>query len=92
MELHSIIHPICHVQSVAQKTKEVVVFQVYMLLMHMYFGVLDESTPLQLYDPALTSQNYYQCQPVPADVNPLDKLKPTGVLPANALDPRSSNV
>jgi hypothetical protein len=63
-----------------------------MLLMHMYFGVLDDSTPLQLYDPALTSQNYYQCQPVPADVNPLDKLKPTGVLPANALDPRSSNV
>jgi hypothetical protein len=78
---------------VVQKTKEVVVFQVYMLLMHLYFGVLDDSTQLQLYNPSLHLTKYFQRLPLPADVNPLDKLKPIGVLPANnAPDPQSSNV
>jgi hypothetical protein len=37
LELRSIIHPIHYIQRVAQKTKELVVFQVYMLLMHAYY-------------------------------------------------------
>ena len=54
LELRSIIHPVRNIQRVAQKTKELATFQVYMLLMHVYFGVLDEKTKLPLYDPSLT--------------------------------------
>jgi hypothetical protein len=36
LELHSIIHPIWHIQRVAQTTKGLVSFQVYVLLMHAY--------------------------------------------------------
>jgi hypothetical protein len=46
LELRSVIHPLRHIQTVAQRTKELVVFQVYLLLMHLYFGVLDTKKPL----------------------------------------------
>jgi hypothetical protein len=74
----------------AQKTKELATFQVYMLLMHVYFGVLDEKTKLPLYDPSLTFNqrqiNNEQQQ------NPLDRLQPTSVTEANLLDPRTVQV
>jgi len=53
LELCSNIHPICHTQRVAQKTKELAVFQVYMLLMHAYLGVLNDKAPLNI-DPTAT--------------------------------------
>ena len=48
--LQTIIHPIWHLQRVAQRTKELVVFQVDMLLMHLYFSHLNPLTPLDVYD------------------------------------------
>jgi hypothetical protein len=46
--------PIRYIQRVAQKTKELAVFQVYMLLMHAYLGVLNDRAPLNIYDPTAT--------------------------------------
>jgi hypothetical protein len=43
-----------HIQTVAQKTKELVVFQVYLLMMQLYFGLLNKHNSLDLYDPSLT--------------------------------------
>jgi len=54
IELRSIIRPVWHIQTVAQKTKELVVFQVYLLMMQLYFGVLNKNNALDLYDPSLT--------------------------------------
>jgi hypothetical protein len=92
LELRSIMHPIRHLQTVAQKTKEVAVFQVYMLLMHIYFGVLDETNLLKLYDPTCTISNFWDRPDMTTHANPLDKLTPTSVLPVEQLDPRSNNV
>ncbi len=89
VELRSIIHPVRHLQTMAQKTKEVVVFQVYMLLMHLYFGLLDETVPLKLYDPSRTLSN---CWDMSSHVNPLDNLNPTSVVPVEELDERSTSV
>ena len=90
LELRSIIHPVRNIQRMAQKTKELATFQVYMLLMQVYFGVLDEKTKLPLYDPSLTFNqqkiNNEQQQ------NPLDRLQPTSVTEANLLDPRTVQV
>jgi len=54
LELCSIIHPVRHIQTVAQKTEELVVFQVYLLMMQLYFGLLSKHNSLDLYDPSLT--------------------------------------
>ena len=51
LELRSVIHPLCFIQTAAQTTKEVAVFQVYLLLVEAYFGVLDPNAALTLYDP-----------------------------------------
>ncbi len=42
IELRSIIHPVRHIQTVAQRTKQLVVFQVYLLMMQLYFGLLNK--------------------------------------------------
>ncbi len=84
LELRSIIHPIRYIQRVAQKTKELAVFQVYMLLMHAYLGVLNDRAPLNIYDPTATGTD--------DNSNPLDRLLPTAVLPPEKVDVRSNNV
>jgi hypothetical protein len=58
--------------------------------MEAYFGVLDEKTPLNIYDPGQL--------PALGDIvatennNPLDQLQPTSVKPGNELDPRTIRV
>lgn len=50
-----------------------------------FFGVLDEKTPLNIYDPGFTvnlGENTTEDKPS----NPLDNLKPTTVIPASELD------
>lgn len=92
LELRSIIHPVRHIQRIAQTTKEHISFQVYMLMMHAYFGVLDAKASLSLYDPVLTMPFAFTPASTTSQENPLDHLKPTSVLPAVALDPRSTSV
>ncbi len=54
-------------------------FQVYLLLMNLYFGVLDTRTPLDLYDPSLTIDlRSNNTSTVEQNKNPLDALAPTG--------------
>jgi hypothetical protein len=75
----------------AQKnTKELATIQVYMLLMHIYFGVLDENTKLPINDPSLTLQQ--QQSNNHHELNPLDRLQPTSVTEPNLLDPRTFKV
>jgi hypothetical protein len=52
LELRSMIYPVR--LRLAQQTKELVVFQVYMQMMHLYYGLLDPRNSLDLYDPSLT--------------------------------------
>jgi len=67
------------------------VFQVYILLMEAYFGVLDEKSPLPIFDPtAVTALG--EMADMPERVNPLDNLKPTFVKPAQDLDARTTTV
>jgi len=91
LELRSIIHPLRFIQTTAQKTKELAVLQVYVLLIDAYFGVLDEKSPLNLYDPAapvvLSSSDRESTV-----TNHLDRLVPTGVIPGNELDPQTVRV
>jgi hypothetical protein len=42
-----------YVQTLAQKTKVFVSIQVYILLIKLYFTVLDYGSPLKIYDPAI---------------------------------------
>jgi hypothetical protein len=74
----------------AQKTKELATFQVYVLLMHVYFGVLDKNTKRPIYDPSLTFQQ--QQTNNHHELNPLDHLQPTSVTEPNLLDPRTFEV
>jgi hypothetical protein len=91
MELCSVIHPIRFIQTMAQKTKELAVFQVYIPLMEAFFGVLDEKHPLPIYDLTATSTLGQPCDE-PDTSNPLDNLKPTYIKPAAELDPRTTSV
>jgi hypothetical protein len=54
LQLRSIVYPVRFIQTMAQKTKELAMFQVYILLVDAYFGVLDERSSLNIYDPGLT--------------------------------------
>jgi hypothetical protein len=85
------MHPVRHIQTVAQSTRELVVFQVYMLMMHFYFGVLDTRTPLDLYNPSLTI-TLKQYPPTEPTRNPLDRLQRTGEVLPKDMDPRTHQV
>jgi hypothetical protein len=89
MELHSVIHPIKSIQTMAQKTKEVVVFQVYILLMAALFGVLNEKHPLAIYEPS-TATVLGESNDEPLHANPLDNLKPTYINSTTELDQRTT--
>lgn len=91
LQLRSIIHPIRHIQTIAQKTKEFAVLNVYLLLMEAHFGVLNEKASLNMYDPGLTV-NLSGNLEVPDHSNALDRLKPTGVIQAVELDSRATTV
>jgi hypothetical protein len=91
MELRSIIHPIRFIQTIAQKPNELAVFQVYILLMEAFFGVLHEKHPRPSYDPTATS-TLGQPSDEPDTSNPLDNLKPTYIKNASELDPRTTSV
>jgi hypothetical protein len=91
LELRSLIHPLCFIQTMAQKTKELAILQVYVLLMEAYFGVLDDRTPLNISDPAVTVP-LGEGNSTNKKNNPLDKLVPTKVVPGNELDPRTIRV
>jgi hypothetical protein len=91
LELRSLIHPLRFIQTTAQKTKELAVLQVYVLLMEAYFGVLDDRTPLNIYDPAVTVP-LGEGNSTNKKNNPLDKLVPTKVVPGNELDLRTIRV
>ncbi len=73
----------------AQKTKELAVVQVYVLLVDMYFGVLDDRAPLNIYDPGLTINLSDSIKLEANKCNPIDRLKPKSVLVAAELDPRA---
>ena len=92
IELRSVIHPVRHIQKVAQSTRELVVFQVYVLLMHLYFGLLDTRTPLEIYDPSLTIDLIQQHNAEEENTNPLDRLPPTGKVIPTEIDPRTHTV
>jgi len=86
--LRSIIHPVWHIQAVAQKTKELVVFQVYLLMMQLYFGVINKTNALDLYDPSLTitlQSGTTNTNPT-TNQNPLDHLQPTSTAAQRDLD------
>jgi len=76
-----------HIQRVAQKTKEFVVFQVYLLIMHLYFGQLNPISAMEIYDSSLTldltSPNEVEI------VNPLDRLVPSSKVVPSELDERT---
>jgi len=91
LELRSIIHPVRHIQRVAQKTKELVVFHVYLLMMHLYFGQLNPMTSLDIYDPSLALDLGVN-NDSPYSTNPLDKLKPNCRVAPGELDPRTTRV
>jgi len=79
-----------HIQRVAQKTKEFVVFQVYLLIMHLYFGQLNPMSAMEIYDSSLTldltSPNEVEI------VNPLDRLVPNSKVVPSELDERTQGV
>jgi hypothetical protein len=79
LELRSVIHPLRFIQTIAQRTKESAVLQVYVLLMEAYFGVLDEKSPLNVYDPA-------------TNVVINGKTAATTTIPANELDSQTVRV
>jgi hypothetical protein len=54
--------------------------------MHTYFGVLDSKAPLDLYDPVLTELLSFMVSNTSTPGNPLDSIKPTITVAANALD------
>jgi hypothetical protein len=91
IELQSIIHPVRQIKKVAQSTRELVVFQVYLLMMHLYFGVLDTRTPLDLYDPSLTNTLQPNSITEPTN-NPLDRLPRTGEVLPKDMDARTHRV
>jgi hypothetical protein len=62
-----------------------------MLMMHLYFGVLDTRTPLDLYDPSLTI-TLKQNPPTETTRNPLDRLPRTGQVLPKDMDPRTHRV
>jgi hypothetical protein len=66
------------------------VFQVYLLLMHLYFGQLNPMSPLDIYDPSLTidltSPNEVEI------INPLDRLVPNSKVVPSELDQRTQRV
>jgi hypothetical protein len=79
LELCSIVHPVRHVQTVAQKMKELVVFQVYLLMMQLYFGLLNKHNVLDFYDPSFTSTliaDGTSSTTSTGTTNPLDCLRP----------------
>ena len=65
-------------------------FQVYLLLMHLYFGQLNPMSPLDIYDPSLTidltSPNEVEI------INPLDRLVPNSKVVPSELDQRTQRV
>ncbi len=85
IELRSIIHPVRHIQTVAQRTKQLVVFQVYLLMMQLYFGLLNKHNAMDLYDPSQTHLLQETTTPEVTS-NPLDKLQPTSTVPSKDLD------
>jgi hAT family C-terminal dimerisation region len=92
VQLRSIIHPIRYIQTMAQKTRELAVFNVYLLLMDAYFGVLNETASLNIYDPGLTSTVAENLAPDQTTTNPLDKLTPTSIMGGNMVDARAIHV
>jgi hypothetical protein len=92
VELRSVIHPVRHIQKLAQRTRELAVFQVYLLLMNLYFGVLDTRTPLDLYDPSLTKDLVCNTGTVQQNKNPLDAVTPTGQAQPMDIDARTHRV
>jgi hypothetical protein len=92
LQLRSIVHPIRFTQTMAQKTKELAVFQVYALLVDAYFVELDDRAPLNIYDPGLTDNLSDSIELEANKCNPFDRLKPTSVLVAAELDPRAIKV
>ncbi len=92
LELRSVIHPLRLIQTTAQATKHLAVFQVYLLLMDAYFSVLDSTKPLTLYDPGQATNLGDASATVTFTSNPLDRLQPTGQAEADELDPRTTKV
>jgi hypothetical protein len=84
-----VIHPVRFIQTTAQKTKELSVFQVYILLIDAYFGALHDEEHLNIYDPSLTTTLGAQTT---MEATPIDRLRPTGVKATRDLDPRTKKV
>jgi hypothetical protein len=67
---------------VVQRTKQLVVFQVYLLMMQLYFGVLNNRNAMDLYDPSQTHPLQNGTTTPEVTSNPLDKLQLTSTVPA----------
>jgi hypothetical protein len=70
--------------------RELVVFQVYVLLMHLNFGLLDKRAPLDIHDLSPTINLLEQMEAV--NVNPLDRLPPTDRVIPTEIDPGTHTV
>lgn len=53
LELRSVLHPVRKIQAIAQRTKVFCAIPVYVLLIDMYFKLLDPTKPLRIFDPAV---------------------------------------
>jgi hypothetical protein len=60
-------------------------------MMHLYFGVLDTRTPLDLYDPSLTNTIQPKSITEPTN-NPLNRLPRTGEVLPKDMDARTHRV
>jgi hypothetical protein len=92
VELYSLIHPVRFIQSVTQRTKELAVLQVYVLMMEAFFGALDKKSPLNVYNPAAKVTISERSNATSKGNNHLDQLVPTSVIPGNELDPQTIRV
>jgi hypothetical protein len=75
LKVWSILHLVHHIQIAPQRKKELVFFQVYLLLLHLHFGQLNPMNPLGIYDPSLPID--LMGKEAPDDGNPLDRLVPS---------------
>jgi hypothetical protein len=57
LELRSVIHQVRNIQAMAQRTEVFCAIPVYVLMIDLYFKLLDDTKPLKLYDPAVTNDS-----------------------------------
>jgi hypothetical protein len=59
LELRSVLHPVRKIQSIAQRTQVFCAIPVYVLLIDIYFKLLDATKPLRIFDPAIVDNDNF---------------------------------